>query len=70
MGGIHDDRQMRDAPNRRHRRQIEGIARVLRERANTALAQDHVVVAFSHDVLGREQPFLERCSHAALQKHR
>ena len=43
---------------------------MLRERAHTAFAQDHIVIAFSHDVFRCEQPFLERCSHAALQQHR
>src|SRR5213078_3572987 len=40
-----------------------------RECTHTAFAEDHVVIAFSHDVLSREQPFLERCSHSALQQH-
>src|SRR5947207_13400716 len=60
---------MRNAPDRWHRRKIESVSRMLRERAHTAFAEDHVVIAFSHDVLRREQPFLERRSHSALQKH-
>src|SRR5262245_58850166 len=61
---------MRDAPDRRYRSEIKRISRVLRERAHTALAEDHVVIAFSHNVFGCKQPLLEGCSHAALQKHR
>src|SRR5262245_17168443 len=61
---------MRNTPDRWHRSEIECVSRVLRERAHTAFAEDHVVIAFSHNVFSCEQPFLERCSHAALQKHR
>src|SRR4029077_3167220 len=53
-----------------HRRKIECVPRVLRECAHAAFAEYHAVIAFRHDVLRREQPFLERCSHAALQQHR
>ena len=51
---IDDHGQVRDAPDSRDRREIECVACVLRERAHTALAKDHVVIAFGHDVLGRE----------------
>src|SRR6476661_7482230 len=67
---INDHRQMRNASDRWHRRKIERVPRVLRERAHTAFAEDHVVIAFSHDVLRCEQPFLQGCSHSALQEHR
>src|SRR6478752_7270427 len=61
---------MRNASDRWHRSKIERVPRVLRERAHTAFAEDHVVIAFSHDVLRCEQPFLQGCSHSALQEHR
>src|SRR6476469_3912079 len=61
---------MRNASDRWHRRKIERISRVLRERANAAFAEDHVVIAFSHDILRCEQPFLQGRSHSALQQHR
>ena len=67
---INDHRQMRNSPDRRHRSKIERVPRMLRERANTAFAEDHVVIALSHDVFRCEQPFLERCSHSAFQQHR
>src|SRR2546421_2238521 len=60
---------MREPPNGWHGRKVERVARVLRESANTALAEDHVVVAFAHDVLGGEQPFVERGGESALQEH-
>src|SRR6266581_7266833 len=60
---------MRNASDRWHRGKIERVPRVLRECTHTAFAEDHVVIAFSHYVLSREQPFLERCSHSALQQH-
>src|SRR5439155_10602768 len=69
MRGIDDDRQMRNAPNRRHRCEVERVTRMLRECANASLAKYDIVVALSHDVLGCEQPFLECCSHPALQQH-
>src|SRR5262249_34694427 len=61
---------MRNAPDRGHRSEIEAVSRVLRERTHTAFAEDHIVIALSHDVLGCQQPFLERCSHSSLQQHR
>jgi len=39
--------QMRNASDRRHRRKIERVPRVLRECTHTALAEDHIVIAFS-----------------------
>src|SRR5262249_26652314 len=61
---------MRNAPDRWHRCEIECISRMLRECTNTAFAKDDIVIAFSHDVLRCEQPFLECCSHSTLQQHR
>ena len=66
---IDDHRQMRNATNGWHGGQIERVTRVLGKRAHTSLAQDHIVIAFRHNVFGREQPFLKRCSHSALQQH-
>ena len=61
---------MGNTANRWHRGKIECVACVLRESANASLAQDDVIIALGHDVLGREQPFLERSRHPAFQQHR
>ena len=70
VGWIYDYRQMGNSTNRWYGSEIERITSVLRECANTSLAQDDIVISFGHDVLGREQPFLECCSHSSLQQHR
>ena len=41
-----------------------------RRSAHAALAQDDVVVALGHDVLGGQQQLFERGGHAALQQDR
>ena len=69
MRWIDDDRQMRDAANRGNRREVEGVARVLRERAHAALAEHHIVIALRHDVFRGEQPLIQRRGQAALQQH-
>src|SRR5438046_1666776 len=61
MGRIYDYREMGNSTNCWYGREIERITSVLRESADTSLAQDDVVIALGHDVFGGEQPFLE-CS--------
>src|SRR6266508_4628839 len=61
---------MRNSPDRRHGSKIERVTRMLGESSNTALTQDHVVIALGHDVFRSEQPFFERCSHSPLQQDR
>src|SRR6202008_3038108 len=61
--------EMASAPHGRDHAQIERVARVVRERANAALAEDHVVIAFGHDVFSGHQKFVEGRGHAALQEH-
>ena len=60
---------MREAPHRRDGREIQRVTRVLREGADAALAEDDLIVALGHDVLGSQQPFVERRRKAALQKY-
>jgi hypothetical protein len=45
-------------------------ARVIGKRAHTALAEDHIVIALAHNVLGRHQEFFQGGRHSALQQHR
>ena len=68
---IHHNRQVGEAAQHRHSGQIQMVAGVLAiERANAALAEDHVRVACRHDVLRGHQPFLDRGRHPPLQQHR
>src|SRR4029077_4570583 len=59
----------RDSPDCGHGGQVERVTRMLSKSANTKLAQDHVVIAFSHDVFGGEQPFFQCGSHSPFQQH-
>ena len=70
LAGIDNDRQMAEPLHRRNHAQIEGIAGMVGEGADAALAQQHVVVAFAHHVLGRHQEFFQGRRHAALHHHR
>src|SRR5688572_14557986 len=70
VAGIDKDRKMRELLHDRNCRQVQRVAREGFEGANTALAQDHVLIAAGQDVLRRQQPFLHRRSNAALQEDR
>ena len=48
--------------------EVEGVARVVGEGAHAALAEDDLVVALAHDVLGGHQELVERRAHAALEQ--
>ncbi len=48
--------------------EIERVAGVVGEGPHSALAEDYVVVALAHDVLGRHEKFFERGGDAALQE--
>ena len=70
VGGIDDHRQVRQRLDHGHRAEVERVARRRLERADAALAEDHVRVAVSHHVLGGEQPLLDGVAQPALQEHR
>jgi hypothetical protein len=61
---------MRDTSHRRHGREIESVAGVLGKRADPTFAKNDLVIAFRHDVFGREQPFLQGRGHPTLEQHR
>jgi hypothetical protein len=48
---------------------VQRVARVGLERADTALAEDDVVIASGEDVLGAEQQLFHSGGHAALEEH-
>ena len=67
---IQNHRQMRQLIERRHGRDVAGVARHGFKGADTALAQNHVRISVRHHILGRHQQFLDGGTHAALQQHR
>ena len=54
----------------RHGVEVEGVAGAGLEGADAALAQDDVVVALAHDVLGGHEQLIDRSGHAALKQDR
>ena len=70
VAGVDDDRQVRPGAEDGHRREVERVAGRGLEGADAALAQDHVRVAGRQDVLGGQQPLLDRRGQAALEQHR
>src|SRR6266403_1922392 len=68
VAGINDDGQMAETLDGRHDAEIECVAGVIGESPHSALAENYVVVALAHDVLGGHEKFFERCRDAALQE--
>ena len=68
MGRVNDDRQMAHALEHRNGGNIECVAGVLLVGADAALAEDNVLVAARHDVLGAHQKFLHGVCEAALEQ--
>ena len=68
MGRVNDDRQMAHALEHRNSGNIECVAGVLLVGADAALAEDNVLVAARHDVLGAHQEFLHGVCEAALEQ--
>ena len=52
VAGINDDRQVSQLAQHRDGRQIQRVARVGFKGADAALAQNHLLIAFTHDVFG------------------
>ena len=70
MRRVDDHRQVRVQLQPRHRAEVEREARGGLERADPALAQDHVLVALLEDVVGGLQQLVERRRQPALEQHR
>jgi len=68
--GIDNDRQVAQGLHQRDHRQIEGVAGGGFKCADPALAQNNLVVALGHNVLGRRQKLLYGCAQPALEQHR
>ena len=69
VAGIGDDGQVRQVVQHRHGVEVEGVAGAGLEGADAALAQDDVVVALAHDVLGSHEQLVDRAGHAALKQN-
>ena len=70
VAGVGDDGQVRQVVQHRHGVEVEGIAGAGLEGADAALAQDDVVVALAHDVLGGHEQLIDRAGHTALEQDR
>ena len=70
VAGVGDDGQVRQVVQHRHGVEVEGVAGAGLEGADAALAQDDVVVALAHDVLGGHEQLIDRAGHAALKQDR
>ena len=67
VAGVHNDGQVSLFVDDGHGGQIQRVAGVLFKSADAALAQDHVLVAACHDVLGAHDPLLNGVGQAALE---
>ena len=70
MAGVNDDGQMAQPLHRGHDTKVKRIAGVIGEGAYPAFAQNHLVVALAHHVLGSHQQLVQGRRHAALHQHR
>ena len=70
MARINNHRQMAQLLHRADGGQVECVARVRLERADTALAQNHLLIAARHDVLRAHQPLLDGRRQTALKQNR
>ena len=68
--GISGHGQVRQLFDDGDRRNIQRVARISFKSADAALAQNHLVVAARHDVLGGKQQLFQRGRDAALEQHR
>ena len=70
VAGVHDDGQVGLFVDDGHCREIEGVAGVLLEGTDAALAQNDLLVAAGHDILSAHDPLLDGVAQAALEQHR
>ena len=60
---------MTEALHRGDEAEVERVARVIRECAHAALAENHVVISLAHYVFRSHQKFFERSRHPAFQEN-
>src|SRR2546430_1192274 len=70
MAWVHKDRQVAALFYGGHDSEVERVAGKVGEGAHAALAEHDVVIAFTQNVFGGHEEFVESCGHAALEQHR
>ena len=70
VAGVHDDGQMGHLVEHDHTGQVQRVAHTGLEGTDAALAEDDVLVALGHDVLGAHHELFQRVGEAALEQHR
>ena len=70
MAGVHNNGQVGHLVQHHHTGKVEGVAHAGLKGADAALAEDDVLVALSHDVLGAHHELFQRIGKAALEQHR
>ena len=70
VAGVHHHRQVGHLVQHDHTGKVQRVAHTGLKGADAALAQDDVLVALSHDVLGAHHELFQRVSKAALEQHR
>lgn len=68
VAGVHDDGQVGHLVEHDHAGEVEGVPHTGLEGADAALAEDDVLVALGHDVLGAHDELLQRVGKAALEQ--
>ena len=68
VAGVHDDGQMGLFVDDGHGGKVQRVAGVFFKRADAALAEDDLLVAAGHDVLGAHEQLLEGAGKAALEQ--
>ena len=66
---VDQDGEVRQSPHERHGGQVQSVSGGGLEGADPALAENDVGVAVGQDVLGAQQPFLDRIAQAALEEN-
>ena len=67
---VRHNRQVRQLLHYRNGRYIHRVSRERLERADAALTKNHIVVTAGHNVLGREQQFLDGRCNSTFQQNR
>ena len=70
VAGVYHHRQMGHLVQHDHTGKVQRVAHTGLKGADAALAQDDVLVALCHDVLGAHHELFQRVGKAALEQHR
>ena len=70
VAGVYDDGQVGHLVEHDHAGEVEGVAHTGLKGADAALAEDDVLIALGHDVLGAHDELLKGVGEAALEQDR